>query len=72
MRGSFSFESDSTEDMLGEQVVPMVRHALRGAPVTLGWIAEHRLPHICGELPSGTDPRQAAAAAPPDRGDAAG
>ena len=56
--------------LLGEQVVPMVRHALRGAPVTLGWIAEHRLPHICGELPSGTDPRQAAA--PPDRGDAAG
>ncbi|MBC2860035.1 DUF1427 family protein [Stappia sp. 28M-7] len=59
--------------LLGEQVVPMVRHALRGAPMTLGWIAEHRLPHICGELPSGTDPRQATAtSAPPDRGGAAG
>lgn len=53
--------------LLGEQVVPMVRQALRGAPVTLGWIAEHRLPYVCGELPSGTDHRQAAA--PPSRRD---
>lgn len=39
--------------LAGEQLVPVARHLLRGAPVTLGWFAEHRLPHICGELPKG-------------------
>ena len=41
--------------LIGEQAVPMLRHALRGAPVTVGWFVEHRLPHLCGELPKGTD-----------------
>jgi XapX domain-containing protein len=43
--------------LIGEQAVPMVRHMLRGAPVTVGWFVEHRLPHLCGELPKGTDAR---------------
>jgi len=43
--------------LIGEQAVPMLRHALRGAPVTVGWLVEHRLPHLFGELPKGTDAR---------------
>lgn len=43
--------------LIGEQAVPMVRQMVRGAPVTVGWFVEHRLPHLCGELPKGTDAR---------------
>lgn len=42
--------------LAGEQMVPVLRHMLAGSPLTLGWFTEHRLPHICGELPTGTIP----------------
>lgn len=42
--------------LAGEQMVPVLRHMLAGSPLTLGWFTEHRLPHICGELPKGTTP----------------
>jgi XapX domain-containing protein len=42
--------------LAGEQMVPVLRHMLAGWPLTLGWFTEHRLPHICGELSTGTIP----------------
>jgi XapX domain-containing protein len=37
--------------LLGEQIVPVVRHALAGEPVTLGWLRSECAPKITGVAP---------------------
>jgi XapX domain-containing protein len=42
--------------LVGEQLVPLVQRALRGDPVTLGWLANDCAPKITGVPPSPSAP----------------
>ena len=51
----------------GEQVVPIAKRLLSGAPLTVGWVKHECTPHILGELPkrsSQMQPARVADAAP--------
>lgn len=47
--------------LIGEQVVPVAKRMLSGAPVNVSWMKQECVPHVFGELPT----RQSAAKAPP-------
>ena len=47
--------------LVGEQVVPIAKRMLAGAPVNVSWMKQECVPHVFGELPAG----QSAAKAPP-------
>ncbi len=37
--------------LIGEQVVPLAKRLVSGAPVTASWLASECAPHVLGELP---------------------
>lgn len=37
--------------LVGEQIVPLAKRLLSGAPVTVSWAQSHCVPHVFGELP---------------------
>lgn len=51
--------------LVGEQVVPVAKRMLSGAPVNVSWVRQECVPHVFGELPAG---RSAAKAPPTGKG----
>jgi len=43
--------------LLGEQVAPITKRLLAGHPVDVGWVKSACVPHIFGELPTGSTNR---------------
>ncbi|HEU5435063.1 MAG TPA: DUF1427 family protein [Telluria sp.] len=54
--------------LLGEQIVPMVKHAMAGESITIGWLRSECVPKITGVTgqPAAPEAVTAAKAAPPD------
>lgn len=48
--------------LIGEQIVPMVKHALAGEAITIGWLRSECVPKITGVGPAA--PEKAPASAP--------
>jgi XapX domain-containing protein len=46
--------------LIGEQIVPMVRHALAGEAITIGWLRSECVPKITGVGPPAPDKAPAA------------
>lgn len=43
--------------LVGEQVVPLAKRVWSGEPVTLSWFRHECVPHVFGELPAKTPPK---------------
>lgn len=42
--------------LIGEQIVPVAKRLISGAPVTTSWLSSECAPHVLGELPQRPKP----------------
>ncbi|SON53998.1 XapX domain protein [Hartmannibacter diazotrophicus] len=42
--------------LIGEQAVPLAKRLFEGEQISVSWFSSRCLPHVFGELPTGSDP----------------